>query len=126
MNEPQLSTPPEVTSSTLPRFSVADPGLVVIPQTVDGEIVMKRLAAPGELELVGINHPHSGQPVTWAELVVTTRTGAVSGWYPGKLGGWVKLEWRDGGFVADAWTSDGAGMSVFDAAARAMAAKKRS
>jgi hypothetical protein len=86
--------------------------------------MMLRLLSPiGELQPVELTNADSGAPISWAELTVSTRPSVVSGWFPGKLGGWVKLDWRDGGFAADAWSSDGAGMTAYDAAMRA--AKKR-
>ena len=100
------------------------PGLVVIPLTVDGVVGMQTLALTGETQPITLMHSESGQPLTWAEVACSNKVAAVSGWYPGKLGGWVKLgDWRDGGFAADAWSSDGAGMTAYDAAMRA--AKKR-
>jgi hypothetical protein len=124
MTQPDTATSPDV-PSTLRRLFVpsSDTGLVVIPQQVDGAVVMKLLEPSGEAHPVGVDHSDSGKPLTWAELAVSSREAAVSGWYPGKLGGWVKLDWRDGGFEADAWTSDGSGMTAYDAAMRA--AKKR-
>ena len=105
-----------------PSFAVSYPGVVVVPLVNEGVVQMQRLAPTGELTPVTIDHD-SGKPLTWDELTVSTRPAAVSGWYPGKQGGWVKLDWRDGGFAADAWSSDGAGMTAYDAAMRA--AKKR-
>ena len=100
------------------------PGLVVIPLTVDGVVGMQTLALTGETQPITLMHSESGQPLTWAEVACSNKVAAVSGWYPGKLGGWVKLgDWRDGGFAADAWSSDGSGMTAYDAAMRA--AKKR-
>ena len=100
------------------------PGLVVIPLTVDGVVGMQTLALTGEMQPITLMHSESGQPLSWAEVACSNKVAAVSGWYPGKLGGWVKLgDWRDGGFAADAWSSDGSGMTAYDAAMRA--AKKR-
>ncbi len=100
------------------------PGLVVIPHTVDGVVGMQTLALTGETQPITLMHSESGQPLTWEAVACSNKVAAVSGWYPGKLGGWVKLgDWRDGGFAADAWSSDGAGMTAYDAAMRA--AKKR-
>jgi hypothetical protein len=118
MNELQLPTSTDVQSASR-RVSVPAPGLVVIPQLVDGVVVMKLLEPTGESEPVGIDHTDLGRALTWDELASSTRAAVVSGWYPSKHGGWVKLDWRDGGFSADAWTSDGAGMTAYDAAMRA-------
>jgi hypothetical protein len=106
------------------RVGHQTPGLVVIPQTIDGVVTMKLLSSTGEMTPVGLDHSESGQPLTWEMVACSNTVAAVSGWSPGKLGGWVKLgDWRDGGFAADAWSSDGAGMTAYDAAMRA--AKKR-
>jgi hypothetical protein len=93
---------------------------VVVPQTVDGVVVMKQLETTGEMLPLFVGRA-DGTELTWAELAVTARVPAVSGWYPGTMGGWVKLDWRDGGFAPDAWSSDGAGMTAYDAAMRAAA-----
>lgn len=130
-NDPQaaaLPSTPEVLASAAPvaelsRMGHQTPGLVVIPQTVDGVLVMKLLSPSGETTPIGLDHSESGQPLTWEAIACSNKVAAVSGWFPGKLGGWVKLDWRDGGFAPDAWSSDGAGMTAYDAAMRA--AKKR-
>jgi hypothetical protein len=96
---------------------------VVIPQTVEGVVSMKSLAPSGETQPIGLVHSESGAALTWDAIACSNKVAAVSGWFPGKQGGWVKLDWRDGGFAADAWSSDGAGMTAYDAAMRA--AKKR-
>lgn len=119
---------PEVLASAAPELELSrvghqTPGQVVIPQLVDGVVVMKLLSPTGELQPIGLDHSESGQPLTWDAIACSSRVPAVSGWFPAKLGGWVKLDWRDGGFAADAWSSDGAGMTAYDAAMRA--AKKR-
>ena len=120
MTQPDATTSSDVQSPPRRLFvPSSDIGLVVVPQHVDGAVVMKLLEPSGEAQPVGVDHSDSGQPLTWAELTVSARAAAVSGWYPGKLGGWVKLDWRDGGFEADAWTSDGSGMTAYDAAMRA-------
>lgn len=134
MTQPQIQIPDA--SSALPLTDAASspalevvrvghktPGLVVVQQSVDGVMVLRLLSPIGELQPLELTHSDSGAAIAWADLTVSTRQAAVSGWYPGKLGGWVKLDWRDGGFAADAWTSDGAGMTAYDAAMRA--AKKR-
>ncbi len=130
MTELQPPTPTDV-PTTLRRVLVAapqasgggpvEPGVVLVPELVDGVVEMKLLESTGERLPVDVAHAASGQALTWAELAVSTREAAVSGWYPGKLGGWVKLDWRDGGFAADAWSSDGAGMTAYDVAMRAAA-----
>jgi hypothetical protein len=99
------------------------PGLVVIPKTVEGAVVMNTLALTGETAPIALMHSESGLPLTWDAVACSNKVAAVSGWFPGKLGGWVKLDWRDGGFAPDAWSSDGAGMTAYDAAMRA--ARKR-
>ena len=134
MTQPQPSTHSDSQSAPVPSTQeVASPaalighqtpGLVVIPQTVEGVVTMLSLAMSGETQPIGLMHTESGQPLTWADVACSNKVAAVSGWFPGKLGGWVKLgDWRDGGFAADAWSSDGAGMTFYDAAMRA--AKKR-
>jgi hypothetical protein len=109
-------------SAQRPAGDRHEPGVVVVPHTVEGAVVMKQLESTGETLPIFIGRA-DGVELTWAELTVAAREPAVSGWYPGKLGGWVKLDWRDGGFAADAWSSDGAGMTAYDSAMRA--AKKR-
>lgn len=100
------------------------PGLVVVPHTLEGVVSMQSLGPDGVMKAITLMHSESGQPLTWDAVACSNKVAAVSGWYPGKLGGWVKLgDWRDGGFAADAWSSDGAGMTFYDAAMRA--AKKR-
>jgi len=130
--DPQLAALPstqEVLASPAPvaemsRVGHQTPGLVVIPLAIDGVVTMKQLSPTGEMTVIGLDHSESGQPLTWEAVACSNKVAAVSGWYPGKLGGWVKLgDWRDGGFAADAWSSDGAGMTAYDAAMRA--AKKR-
>jgi hypothetical protein len=112
-----------VLATSAPLVGHQTPGLVVIPLTVDGVVTMQSLGLAGETQPIGLMHSESGQPLTWDAVACSTKVAAVSGWFPGKLGGWVKLDWRDGGFAADAWSSDGAGMTAYDAAMRA--AKKR-
>lgn len=110
--------------TTLAPVGHQTPGLVVIPHTVDGVVGMQTLALTGETQPITLIDSENGQPLTWEAVACSNKVAAVSGWYPGKLGGWVKLgDWRDGGFAADAWSSDGAGMTAYDAAMRA--AKKR-
>jgi len=122
---PDVQTAPRRFIVPAPQRPAGGPpelGVVVVPQTVDGVVMMKQLEPTGEtlpLTLVSA----AGAELAWEELAVTSRVPAVSGWYPGKLGGWVKLDWRDGGFAADAWSSDGAGMTAYDSAMRA--AKRR-
>lgn len=129
MTQPQPQTFSDSSSAPLAAAEVTraghqTPGLVVIPHTADGVVSMKTLALTGETQPIELMHSESGEPLTWEQLAVSNKVAAVSGWYPGKLGGWVKLgDWRDGGFAADAWSSDGAGMTAYDAAMRA--AKKR-
>ena len=127
MSEPQPLAQSDVQSAVLPSTPALvghqTPGLVVIPKTVDGVVVMHTLALTGETEPIGLMHSESGQPLTWDAVACSNKVAAVSGWFPGKLGGWVKLDWRDGGFAPDAWSSDGAGMTAYDAAMRA--ARKR-
>jgi hypothetical protein len=132
MTQPQPQTHSESQSAPLATETVQEvaavghqtPGLVVIPQTLDGVVSLKSLGLNGEMQPITLMHSESGQPLTWEAVAVSNKVAAVSGWYPGKLGGWVKLgDWRDGGFAADAWSSDGAGMTAYDAAMRA--AKKR-
>jgi hypothetical protein len=122
----QTDSPLSISAQPTPRrlfVPSKDSGLVVIPQYVEGAVVMKLLEPSGETHPVGVDHSGSGQPLTWAELTASSRAPAVSGWYPGKLGGWIKIDWRDGGFEADAWTSDGSGMTAYETAMRA--GKKR-
>lgn len=129
MTQPQLPIPDA--SSVLPltgalevvRVGHKTPGLVVVQENVDGVMKLRLLSPIGELQPVELTNSDSGAALSWGELAVSTRASAVSGWFPGKLGGWVKLDWRDGGFAPDAWSSDGAGMTAYDAAMRA--AKKR-
>lgn len=129
MTEPQPQTHSDSSSAPLPAAEVnrvghQTPGLVVIPHTAEGVVSMKTLSLDGETQPIELMDSESGQPLTWAAIACSNKVAAVSGWYPGKLGGWVKLgDWRDGGFAADAWSSDGAGMTAYDAAMRA--AKKR-
>ena len=133
MTQPETLTHSDSQSAPLPSTQEATtlapvghqtPGLVVIPLTVDGVVGMQTLALTGEMQPITLMHSESGQPLSWAEVACSNKVAAVSGWYPGKLGGWVKLgDWRDGGFAADAWSSDGSGMTAYDAAMRA--AKKR-
>lgn len=124
-----LSSTQEAPAAAAPEVELArvghqTPGLVVIPQLeADGTVGMKVLLPTGESVATGVDHAESGEPLTWSALASAVRDAAVSGWFPAKLGGWVKLDWRDGGFAADAWTSDGTGMKAYDAAMRA---KKRS
>jgi hypothetical protein len=114
MTDPQLpQTHPESTSAPhLTPVGHQTPGLLIVPHTAAGVVSMKTFGPEGEpIELV---HSESGKPLTWADLACSHTVAAVSGWYPGKLGGWVKLgEWRDGAFVADAWSSDGEGMKAY-------------
>lgn len=120
------SAPPSSTqeATVLAPVGHQTPGLVIIPLTVDGVMGMQTLALTGEMQPITLIHSESGQPLTWDAVACSNKVAAVSGWYPGKLGGWVKLgDWRDGGFAADAWSSDGSGMTAYDAAMRA--AKKR-
>ncbi len=133
MTQPETLTHSDSQSAPLPSTQEAvtlapvghqTAGLVVIPHTVDGDVGMQTLALTGEMQPITLMHSESGQPLSWAEVACSNKVAAVSGWYPGKLGGWVKLgDWRDGGFAADAWSSDGSGMTAYDAAMRA--AKKR-
>lgn len=132
MSDTQPSTHSDSQSAPLPTTEVLatsaplghqTPGLVVIPQTVEGVVSMQSLAPSGETQAIELTHSESGVPLLWDAIACSNKVAAVSGWYPGKLGGWVKLDWRDGGFAADAWSSDGAGMTAYDAAMRA--AKKR-
>lgn len=118
-----LPSTPEAVTAPAPLVGHQTPGLVVIPLTVDGVVTMQSLGPAGETQPIGLMHSESGQPLTWDAVACSNKVAAVSGWFPGKLGGWVKLDWRDGGFAADAWSSDGAGMTAYDAAMRA--AKKR-
>lgn len=120
---PLSSTPEAVLATSAPLVGHQTPGLVVIPLSADGVVTMQSLGTAGETQPIGLMHSESGQPLTWDAVACSNKVAAVSGWYPGKLGGWVKLDWRDGGFAADAWSSDGAGMTAYDAAMRA--AKKR-
>ena len=130
MTDPQPQTHSDSTSAPLPTAEVnrvghQTPGLVIIPNTAEGVVSMKTLSLDGETQPIELMHSESGQLLTWADVATSNKVAAVSGWYPGKLGGWVKLgDWRDDGFAADAWSSDGAGMTAYDAAMRA--AKKRS
>lgn len=133
MTDPQPQTHSDSSSAPLPTVEAAaevarvghqTAGLVVIPHTAEGVVSMKTLSPSGETQPIELMHSESGQPLTWEAIACSNKVAAVSGWYPGKLGGWVKLgDWRDGGFAADAWSSDGAGMTAYDAAMRA--AKKR-
>ena len=129
MTEPQPQTHSDSSSAPLPTTEVIrvghqTPGLVVIPHTAEGVVSMKTLSLSGETQPIELMHSESGEPLLWEAIACSNKVAAVSGWYPGKLGGWVKLgDWRDGGFAADAWSSDGAGMTAYDAAMRA--AKKR-
>lgn len=114
---PQAHT--ESTSAPLPDREVArvghqTPGLLIVPHTVNGVVSMRTFGPEGETQPIELVHSESGAPLTWADVASSHKPAAVSGWYPGKLGGWVKLgEWRDGAFVADAWSSDGAGMTAY-------------
>jgi hypothetical protein len=121
------SAPPstqEASAAATPVVGHQTAGLVVIPRTAEGVVVgMQSLGADGVTSPLELMHSESGQPLLWADVACSNKVAAVSGWFPGKLGGWVKLDWRDGGFAADAWSSDGAGMTAYDAAMRA--AKKR-
>lgn len=124
MTQPETLTHNDSQSAPLPETQAPvghqTPGLVVIPHTVDGVVSMKLLSLTGEMKPIELIHSESGQALTWDAVACSNKVAAVSGWYPGKLGGWVKLgDWRDGGFAADAWSSDGAGMTAYDAAMRA-------
>lgn len=115
----------ETSATEVSRVGHQEPGLIVVPVVDDGVAGIKMMTATGELQPAVVAHSESGEVLSWELLARSSRDAAVSGWFPGKLGGWVKLDWRDGGFAADAWTSDGAGMKAYDAAMRARAAKKR-
>lgn len=124
MTQPETLTHNDSQSAPLPEaqgpVGHQTPGLVVIPHTVEGVVSMKLLSLTGEMKPIELMHSESGQALTWDAVACSNKVAAVSGWYPGKLGGWVKLgDWRDGGFAADAWSSDGAGMTAYDAAMRA-------
>jgi hypothetical protein len=122
--ESQSAPVPSAVEEVLAPVGHQTPGLVVVPHTLEGVVSMQSLATDGVLKPITLMHSESGQPLTWDAVACSNKVAAVSGWYPGKLGGWVKLgDWRDGGFAADAWSSDGAGMTAYDAAMRA--AKKR-
>jgi hypothetical protein len=98
----------------LPRIGHQTPCLLIVPHTTSGVVSMKTFGPEGEAQPIELMHSESGQPLSWADVACSHKAAAVSGWYPGKLGGWVKLgEWRDGAFVADAWSSDGEGMKAY-------------
>lgn len=119
MTESQPHTNDEATSAPLPTTEVTrvghqTPGLVLIPHRVDGVVSMKTFSLDDASQPVELVHSQSGQLLAWADVACTNSPVAVSGWYPGKMGGWVKLgEWRDGAFSADAWSSDGSGMKSY-------------
>ena len=116
-SQPQASN--EATSAPVPTTEVTrvghqTPGLVLVPHRADGVVTMKTFTLDDTSETVELMHSETGQPLTWADVACTNKPVAVSGWYPGKLGGWVKLgDWRDGAFSADAWSSDGSGMKTY-------------
>jgi hypothetical protein len=119
MTESQPQTTDEAQSAPTPateiiRVGHQTPGLVLVPHRVDGVVSMKTFSLDDTSQPIELMHSESGQPLTWSDVACTNTAVAVSGWYPGKLGGWVKLgDWRDGGFEADAWSSDGSGMKTY-------------